>query len=761
MADQHSMWRTRTTFRSEIDMAFEELGAIYEQQKELYDDLRKEQSRGRKVLQRLEELPWRDIDEKLARAEKLIKKKGYMVAMLGTFSAGKSSLANALLKEPGFLPASQGVCTLTVAEIRGTTDVSKEKVIVKYLPKEGTFRKVFGSDLFSNTLKAHLNELDPFNEERARDWVNEAIEFYKKATDEDQKEKAIRLTRFLEALVTYAGKLGKTIEDIMENKDLYLSAQGKDGEGDLNEGHLFLIDKVQLVKVNDILNADDIVFMDLPGVDAPSVRDKEVTFDAIEEADAAVWVIPERGFAAPDKELIQRVSNFQEDVKSKIFVAVNKTDTLNPEQINRFESEFFPSFEETVHTMGVELNKIFFTSAYYEEQNLHLEKGHMNAKQKNDFETWKADLKNKLALIKERIQTPSIRERLEPVFENSGVSVLSDALQNYLREDIRKDRVREIYFRLRDVQKQFDWMLDPERGKIEASTKLRAQRIGEYFYDTTDKFESLVNTFCADILPDRIETSIEKFLREKAADFAKKGIEENLFGADGRKFANIVMQAQPKTAGIVKLIALTSIKPILVEFYKKIVRETLPNPIITEFKGKLEEMQFEDIFRHFSEQFIVGYFDDYVKELKFMERSINLITELRVDEIVQPIYQVNAGQDQVPWDKVMQDPFKEYLIDHYQDMFRGFAAQVKVLTNYFDALFKQFAIKVREIFEKIHHFAKERLDYMVDLPRLASDLAEGAKDEVILQAFADSIQGVSEGLTNFKNQIAKAMSIRI
>ena len=36
MADQHSMWRTRTTFRSELDMAIEELGAIYEQQKEVF-----------------------------------------------------------------------------------------------------------------------------------------------------------------------------------------------------------------------------------------------------------------------------------------------------------------------------------------------------------------------------------------------------------------------------------------------------------------------------------------------------------------------------------------------------------------------------------------------------------------------------------------------------------------------------------------------------------------------------------------------------
>ena len=63
--------------------------------------------------------------------------------MLGTFSAGKSSLANALLKEPGFLPASQGVCTLTVAEIKGTPDASGEKVIVKYLPKEGSFRKAY------------------------------------------------------------------------------------------------------------------------------------------------------------------------------------------------------------------------------------------------------------------------------------------------------------------------------------------------------------------------------------------------------------------------------------------------------------------------------------------------------------------------------------------------------------------------------------------------------------------------------------------
>ena len=262
MVDQHSMWRTRTTFRSELDMAFEELNAIYEQQKEVYDDLRKEQSRGRKVLQRIDDFAWREVDEKLIRAEKLLKKKGYMVAMLGTFSSGKSSLANSLIKAPYFLPTSQGVCTLTVAEIKGTPNPMEQKCVVKYLAKEAAFRKVFGSDLFINTLKAHLNELDPFNEERARDWVKEAIDTYESTADEEQKEKALRLTRFLDALKKYATRLAQTIEDTLENKALYLSAQGLEGEGDLNEGHLFLIDKVTITLQNDLLNADDIVFMD-------------------------------------------------------------------------------------------------------------------------------------------------------------------------------------------------------------------------------------------------------------------------------------------------------------------------------------------------------------------------------------------------------------------------------------------------------------------------------------------------------------------
>ena len=756
MADQHSMWRTRTTFRSELDMAIEELSAIYEQQKEVYDDLRKEQSRGRKVLQRIDDFAWREVDEKLIRAEKLIKKKGYMVAMLGTFSSGKSSLANSLIKAPHFLPISQGVCTLTVAEIKGTTNPSDEKCVVKYLPKEGAFRKVFGSDLFENTLKLHIRELDPFNEARATDWVNEAIEIYETATDEDQKEKAIRLSRFLGAIKKYASRLAQTIEDTLDNKALYLSAQGKEGEGDLNEGHLFLIDKVTITVQNDLLNADDIVFLDLPGVDAPSIRDKEVTFDAIEEADAAILVIPERGFAAADRELIQRVGNFQEEVKSKIFVAVNKTDILTPEQITKFESEFFPGFEDTVHTMGVAFDKVYFTSAYFEEQNLLLAKGSMSAKQRGDFETWKADLGNKLALIRERINSPAIKDRLEPVFEVSGVGELRTALENYLKEDIRKERIKEIYFRLRDVQKRFDWLLDPERGKIEASSKLRAQRIGEYFYDTSERFTTLINEYREKILPVKIEGQIDKFLREKAGGFAEKAINDKLFN----NFANIVMQAQPRTAGMVKLIALTTIKPQLIDFYKIMVRETIPNPIITEIKQKIAELQFEDILRHFTDQFMVGYLDEFLKELNFLERSINLITELRVDEIVQAIYQVNAGQDQVPWDKNMQDPFKNFLIEKYKDMFRGFAAHVQIVERYYDALLNQFAFKVREIFEKIHSFAKERLDYQVELPRLAADL-ETAKEEVILQRYADAIQATNESTMNFKAQIAKALGVKL
>ncbi|MCD4658424.1 MAG: hypothetical protein K8S87_12890, partial [Planctomycetes bacterium] len=134
--------------------------------------------------------------------------------------------------------------------------------------------------------------------------------------------------------------------------------------------------------------------------------------------------------------------------------------------------------------------------------------------------------------------------------------------------------------------------------------------------------------------------------------------------------------------------------------------------------------------------------------------------ELRVDEIVQAIYQVNAGQDQVPWDKTMQEPFKAFLIEKYKDMFRGFAAHVQILERYFDALLNQFAIKVREVFEKIHSFAKERLDYQVELPRLAADL-ETAKEEVILQRYADAIQATNESTLNFKAQIAKALGVKL
>ncbi|MCU0724135.1 MAG: hypothetical protein MUC63_11105, partial [Planctomycetes bacterium] len=55
----------------------------------------------------------------LERASGHLAKKGYFVGVAGVFSAGKSTMINALLREPGMLPTAIHSCTYSLTRIGG------------------------------------------------------------------------------------------------------------------------------------------------------------------------------------------------------------------------------------------------------------------------------------------------------------------------------------------------------------------------------------------------------------------------------------------------------------------------------------------------------------------------------------------------------------------------------------------------------------------------------------------------------------------
>ncbi|MHC5081281.1 MAG: hypothetical protein ACYTHN_19930, partial [Planctomycetota bacterium] len=77
----------------------------------------------------------------LERAAANLAKKGYFVGFAGVFSAGKSTLINSLLREPGMLPSAIHSCTYSLTKVTSPGE-GEEHIEVKYFTREDTLRYI-------------------------------------------------------------------------------------------------------------------------------------------------------------------------------------------------------------------------------------------------------------------------------------------------------------------------------------------------------------------------------------------------------------------------------------------------------------------------------------------------------------------------------------------------------------------------------------------------------------------------------------------
>jgi hypothetical protein len=630
------------------------------------------------------------VERNLKRAEMLLQRDGYQVSLLGTFSSGKSILCNGLLEAPGFLPSSLGVCTLAVTEVDGASGMSGEGVVIKYMTLEGAYRKVFGSDQFRDQLASKLRELSPFNEEAAKQYVQNAIEAYDEAEDQLIRDNATRLRGFLDAVDKFRDRLNTTWTDSIDNKDDYLSAQGKDGDlsGGLGEGHMWLIERVFVTVDNNVLARENVRLVDLPGVDAPSAHDKEVTFAAVPESDAAILVVGQRGFAMSDRELIERIGKLSDSVRDKIFVVINKMDTLNEKEIREFEKAFWPDLIEKMHQMGLSLGKLYFTSAYYEEARIREKTGELDDDGQQSLKNFRASLAEKLALG-QSIGDEGVKERLMPVFVDGGVTRLRNDLYRYLQQDIKRERLRDIWQSLRAVAEKWDWLIDPERSKIDSGETLRREMVSKFFREQVRRVENLVAQIKtgekqaqeeglfdipADPSQGEGKRNLQWIVRAMLNNVKKRSVEEivgAIFHGNRKRneppildFGLITSKLSVLLPVHVRQEALNVVKPELKARFQRMVLEDVPRTIMKVFRKEIEQLDISATLDHFAREFREPFTETYSNELKYLERTFDLVTELKVKEILAPIdeWQITAqpGEPQ-QWNDRMQSQFVEML----------------------------------------------------------------------------------------------------
>lgn len=718
------------------------------------------------------------VERDLKKSEMLLQKDGYQVSLLGTFSAGKSILANGLLEAPGFLPSSQGVCTLCVTEVMGSHGMQGEGIVVRYMTMEGAFRKVFGSDQFRDQLAHRMKDLSPFDEKEAKRYVEEAIEAYDQSDEPTIQENAGRLKGFLKALDEFRGRLASTHTDSIANKDDYLSAQGKAGDvrGGLGEGHMWLIERAFVTIENQVLARENVKMVDLPGVDAPSAHDKEVTFGALPDSDAAILVVGDRGFAQADKELIERIGALADSVKDKIFVVVNKMDNLHMEQITKFEKEFWPDLQAKVHQMGLSLSKLYFTSAYVEERSMRERLSMLNEQDAGDFAAMRSNLAEKLKAV-QKIQDESVRERLAPVFIDGGVRKLRQDLYTYLRHDIKRERLKEVYAALRHAHGKWDWLLEPERGRIETGDRLRRERVSQYFREQVDALGDVVAKFKTgkaaiqeSLVDDApvgdggqgglsygIQNLVLRFVKQPAPGAVKDIIDHQL------SFDRVRSRVSVHLPVNIRQEALKDLKPLIKEKFNELVMANIPNALVTKFEKMLSPLELQNTFEYFAREFREPFAETYAHELDYFKRTVKLVSELRIKEILRPIDEIQVGAmpgEPPQWNDRLETQFKDMLKSKFAELMGIFADQLVVLADYYKALLDVFEREYRKLMDQILKYVAERRAWNVDLPS-ASRRGDGMMDEKeILQSIADTTDMAGNKLDAFRTSLAPTLGLQ-
>ncbi|QQE80258.1 dynamin family protein [Alicyclobacillus sp. SO9] len=260
------------------------------------------------AVNRLQELPhsshW---DRPLLRLQQRLDNNQKLVAVFGAFSAGKSSLINALVGD-NVLSVSPNPTTASISQVQ--------------------YGSVPGIEITAKT------------EEQVQRDVDAAMTQLHKApaplTEAQQAATAMKLPKFSPAQRKYVSflksfargfadmrdRLGHTWQDEWDQLQRYTADEHIAG----------FVDSVALSFAAPVLE-EGLVLVDTPGVDSIHRRHTDVAFRYIQEADVVIFVLYyTHAFSRADKNFLQQLAGVQDVLgENKLIVAVNAVDLASSE----------------------------------------------------------------------------------------------------------------------------------------------------------------------------------------------------------------------------------------------------------------------------------------------------------------------------------------------------------------------------------------------------------------------------------------------
>lgn len=309
------------------------------------------------------------VDDLKIRAGK-IENQTFTVALFGAFSAGKSSLANALFGEK-VLPVSPNPTTASINKI---SPVSKENphgtVCVQMKTADQLFEDVKQALLIFNINLINLEEAGPTIKRMIS--KNEHLEL-----DASKKTHFHFLKAFLSGWEDMRSHIGTLKQVTLQEFEAYVAEEEKS----------CFVEWIE-VFYDCPFTRQGLTLVDTPGADSINARHTDVSFDYIKNADAILFVTYyQHAFSKADREFLIQLGRVKDAfAMDKMFFLVNAADLANNEE----ELEMVCNYvEEQLTTYGIRHPRLYPVSsllALKEKENRPVEHPFLESSLMNHFE---------------------------------------------------------------------------------------------------------------------------------------------------------------------------------------------------------------------------------------------------------------------------------------------------------------------------------------------------------------------------------------
>ena len=264
--------------------------------------------------------------EEARRLKRKLENDEWEVAIVATESAGKSSLANALMNK-NILPAADGRCTYTATRIESLKE-GKQTTVYFYDSKtfNEKLREMLDKMKFENAGKYSFVKGEGIVFDNSRKITDKEFErLYRASVEKDpwiEPTYGANIKIEVKHIINFAG----SISDLLDRTELH---------PDENEVKDYITNPERALAVKEVViyskldKLPNVVIFDVPGFNSPTNKHKEQTLEKMKEADVILYVANAKDFNLTEPEL-KILNNSDEDgtmLSDKLFVFANKVET--------------------------------------------------------------------------------------------------------------------------------------------------------------------------------------------------------------------------------------------------------------------------------------------------------------------------------------------------------------------------------------------------------------------------------------------------